>query len=53
MARFASGGRNITTIQCYAPTNLAGVEDKEEVYEQSQGRHLKGSERKRINSGAP
>ena len=32
MARFASRGRNIAIIQCCAPTNLTGVEDKEEVY---------------------
>ncbi|KAL9961514.1 hypothetical protein ACROYT_G030469 [Oculina patagonica] len=36
-ARFASKVRNITIIQCYAPTNLAGLEDKEQFYEQLQG----------------
>ena len=27
-ARFASKGRDITIIQCYAPTNLAETEEK-------------------------
>lgn len=36
-ARFASKGRNITIIQCYAPTDLAEVEDKGHFYQQLQG----------------
>lgn len=36
-ARFASKGRNLTIIQCYAPTNLPGLEDKEQFYGQLQG----------------
>ena len=35
-ARFQSKGRNVTIIQCYAPTNAADMEDKEEFYEQIQ-----------------
>jgi endonuclease/exonuclease/phosphatase family metal-dependent hydrolase len=31
-ARFNSKGRNVTVIQCYAPTNTATEEEKEEFY---------------------
>ena len=35
-ARFTSKGRNITIIQCYAPTNTTVYEEKETFYEQLQ-----------------
>uniref|UniRef100_A0A8D0A351 Endonuclease/exonuclease/phosphatase domain-containing protein n=1 Tax=Sander lucioperca TaxID=283035 RepID=A0A8D0A351_SANLU len=35
-ARFTSKGRNITFIQCYAPTNTAVYEEKETFYQQLQ-----------------
>ncbi|RUS81369.1 hypothetical protein EGW08_010867 [Elysia chlorotica] len=35
-ARFNSKGRKVTVIQCYAPTNTADIEDKEDFYEQIQ-----------------
>ena len=35
-ARFNSKGRKVTIIQCYAPTNEALMEDKEDYYEQLQ-----------------
>ena len=35
-ARFNSKGRRVTIIQCYAPTNIADIEDKVHFYEQVQ-----------------
>ena len=35
-ARFNSKGRRVTIIQCYAPTNMADIEDKVHFYEQTQ-----------------
>ena len=35
-ARFNSKGRKVTILQCYAPTNVAELEDKENFYEQVQ-----------------
>ncbi len=35
-ARFYTKGRNITLIQCYAPTNKADLEDKDNFYQQLQ-----------------
>ena len=35
-ARFNSKGRKVSILQCYAPTNSADIEDKEEFYEQIQ-----------------
>ena len=35
-ARFNSKGRRVTIIQCYAPTNVADIEDKVHFYEQVQ-----------------
>lgn len=35
-ARFNSKGRKVTILQCYAPTNLADAEEKEDFYEQLQ-----------------
>ena len=36
MARYNSKGRKVTIIQCYAPTNTANANDKEEFYDQLQ-----------------
>ena len=36
MARFNSKGRKVTVLQCYAPTNMADIKEKEEFYEQIQ-----------------
>nr|KAG5687084.1 hypothetical protein BaRGS_017102 [Batillaria attramentaria] len=35
-ARFNSKGRKVTILQCYAPTNMADEEEKENFYEQLQ-----------------
>ena len=35
-ARFNSKGRKVTILQCYAPTNAADIEDKENFYQQLQ-----------------
>ena len=35
-ARFNSKGRKVAILQCYAPTNAADIEAKEEFYEQLQ-----------------
>ena len=35
-ARFNSKGRKVTIIQCYAPTNLAAIEEKDEFSHQIQ-----------------
>ena len=35
-ARFNSKGRKVSIIQCYAPTNAATMEEKEDYYEQLQ-----------------
>ena len=35
-ARFNSKGRRVTIIQCYAPTNMADIEDKIHFYQQIQ-----------------
>ena len=35
-ARFNSKGRKVTIFQCYAPTNTADMEEKEEFYDQIQ-----------------
>jgi len=35
-ARFNSKGRKVTIVQCYAPTNTAQLEDKENFFEQVQ-----------------
>ncbi|KAL8622673.1 hypothetical protein ACOMHN_009307 [Nucella lapillus] len=35
-ARYNSKGRKVTIIQCYAPTNVANADDKEEFYDQLQ-----------------
>ena len=35
-ARLNSEGRRVTIIQCYAPTNMADIEDKVHFYEQIQ-----------------
>ena len=44
-ARFASKGRNITIIQCYAPTNLAETEEKEQFYQQLEAQTRKSPKR--------
>ena len=44
-ARFASKGRNITCIQCYAPTNTAVFEVKETFYQQLQAVFQKAPKR--------
>ncbi|XP_076439125.1 uncharacterized protein LOC143277998 [Babylonia areolata] len=36
LARYNSKGRKVTIIQCYAPTNAASADDKEEFYNQLQ-----------------
>ena len=35
-ARFNSKGRKVTIIQCYAPTNVAAISEKDEFYQQIQ-----------------